>query len=72
MASNSRNYSLSNREKELAALMIEGMNNAQMAKYLCLTEGTVRNYISIIYDKLGTNDRNLAVSYLKKKLSIRE
>ncbi|MTI84941.1 MAG: response regulator transcription factor [Firmicutes bacterium] len=62
----------SNREKEIAALMVKGRNNRQIAEYLNLTEGTVKNYITVIYEKLGTNDRNMAVSYLKKYFKIRK
>lgn len=56
----------SNREKEIVALMVEGMNNRQIAGALNLTEGTIKNYITVIYDKVGINNRNMAVSYLKK------
>ena len=34
-----------------------GLSNKEIAKELCFTEGTVRNYISIILDKLSLRDR---------------
>ena len=51
---------LSEREKELGMLMAEGLSNRQIAQKLFLSEGTVKNYISEIYAKLGTNNRTKA------------
>ncbi|MFT9850268.1 response regulator [Aneurinibacillus sp. REN35] len=56
---------LSDREKEIAALMLQGMNNRQIAKTLYISEGTVKNYVSMIYAKIGTNERSKAIVYLK-------
>ncbi|MCM3568638.1 response regulator transcription factor [Neobacillus mesonae] len=52
---------LTGREKEIAALMIKGYNNKEIATRLFISEGTVRNYISVMYSKIGTNDRAKAV-----------
>lgn len=52
---------LTRREKEILALMAEGLNNSDIAARLYLSEGTVKNQVSIIYGKLGTNDRTQAV-----------
>jgi len=43
-------------EKKIILLMIEGYNNRRIASTLFMSEGTVRNYISGIYNKLGTNE----------------
>lgn len=59
----------SNREVEVARLMVEGYSNKEIASTIFITEGTVKNYISTIYDKLGTNDRVKAVNLLAKILS---
>lgn len=56
---------LSEREKEIARCLADGHNNRQISALLCITEGTVKNYISDIYSKIGTNDRNKAIEYLK-------
>jgi DNA-binding NarL/FixJ family response regulator len=53
------------REKNVVALMMEGMTNREIAGKLFMSEGTVKNYISAIYDKIGTNDRTQAVLWLK-------
>ncbi|MBO9599013.1 MAG: response regulator transcription factor [Cohnella sp.] len=53
------------REMSIIALMVEGRNNRDIAQLLFMSEGTVKNYISSIYDKIGTNDRTQAVIWLK-------
>jgi len=60
---------LSRRELEIARLMVQGASNREIADILCLTEGTTKNYISSIYNKLGTNDRAQAISRLKELLA---
>lgn len=56
------------REKEIILLMIEGKNNHEIAKILYMSVGTVKNYISIIYQKIGTNDRTKAILVLKEMI----
>ncbi|SEG23268.1 two component transcriptional regulator, LuxR family [Eubacterium ruminantium] len=53
------------REKEIAGLMVEGLSNKQIADRLYISEGTVKNYISNIYDKTGIHDRVKLVVALK-------
>ena len=50
---------LNNREKEILILMAQGMDNKQIAKQLYVGEQTIKNYVSIIYSKLGVRDRAL-------------
>ena len=49
--------SLSRRERDVAALMLRSFGNKLIAERLCLSEQTVRNYISSIYFKLDVKDR---------------
>jgi DNA-binding NarL/FixJ family response regulator len=56
------------RERRMILHMIEGSSNKQIAASLFMSEGTVRNYISVIYNKIGTNDRQAAVQRLKELL----
>lgn len=50
-------YGISEKEAEIIALVAEGMNNKEIASALYLSEGTVRNYISVILEKLNLRDR---------------
>jgi len=62
---------LSDREYEILLLVAEGLNNKEIAEKLYLSEGTVRNYISNILDKLELRDRTqLAIYYYKMKFGI--
>lgn len=55
---------IQDRELEVIRLVAKGLNNREIAKELCLSEGTVRNYLTVILDKLGLRDRTqLAVFY---------
>ena len=45
------------REKEICSLLAKGYTNRQIADTLYISEGTVKNYISSIYDKTGIHDR---------------
>jgi len=51
---------LSKREKEILKFISHGMTNAEIAQNLFLSEGTVRNYVSRILEKLQVDDRTQA------------
>lgn len=51
---------LTEREVDVLKLIARGMNNADIAQSLHLSEGTVRNYVSVILDKLNLTDRTQA------------
>jgi DNA-binding NarL/FixJ family response regulator len=57
-------------EKELDIIVqvANGLNNKEIAEKLYLSEGTVRNYISVILEKLNLRDRTqLAIFYYKNR-----
>ncbi|MBO6108690.1 MAG: response regulator transcription factor [Eubacterium sp.] len=55
---------ISDKEKDIIEAVAEGLNNKEIAGKLFLSEGTVRNYISTLLDKLELRDRTqLAVFY---------
>ena len=54
------------KEKEIITLVAEGMNNKEIAEKLFLSEGTVRNYLSSILEKLEVRDRTQLVVYYYK------
>jgi DNA-binding NarL/FixJ family response regulator len=49
--------SLTRREREVFTLIATGYDNAQIAVELHMAEHTVRNHVSMIYSKLGVQDR---------------
>jgi len=51
---------LSEREREVLGLLASGLSNAEIAHRLFLSDGTVKNYVSIIFAKLGVADRTQA------------
>lgn len=51
---------LTEREKEVLMLISHGKSNAEIAENLYLSEGTVRNYVSSILEKLDVTDRTQA------------
>jgi DNA-binding NarL/FixJ family response regulator len=51
---------LTEREKGILKLISHGMTNAEIARNLFLSEGTIRNYVSNILEKLEVNDRTKA------------
>lgn len=52
--------SLSPRELQVLRLLAMGQSNQEIARQLFLSEGTVRNYVSAIFTKLGVTDRTQA------------
>jgi DNA-binding NarL/FixJ family response regulator len=59
--------SLNEKEERILQLIAEGMSNRQIAQTLFLAEGTVKNYVSRIMEKLHANTRtSLAILSYKK------
>lgn len=56
------------KEQEMIQLVAEGLNNKEIAAAMFLGEGTVRNYLSNILEKLGLRNRTeLAIFYYKNR-----
>jgi DNA-binding CsgD family transcriptional regulator/pimeloyl-ACP methyl ester carboxylesterase len=55
--------SLSPREREVLRLITEGLGNAQIAEQLSISEKTVRNHVSNVFDKLGVWTRAQAMVF---------
>ena len=61
-------YDISEKEYEIITLVADGLSNKEIATNLYLSEGTVRNYLSSILEKLELRDRTqLAVFYYQHK-----
>jgi DNA-binding NarL/FixJ family response regulator len=59
--------SLSVREREVLTLIVEGLSNAQMAGRLGISEKTVRNHVSNLFDKLGVWTRAQAMVFARDR-----
>lgn len=61
-------FGLTQREIEVLALIGEGMNNKEISEQLFLGEGTIRNYVTVLLDKLDLRDRTqLALFYVQHR-----
>jgi two-component system response regulator DesR len=58
---------LTERETEVIGLIADGKNTKEIADELFLTNGTVRNYISVILDKLNVSNRIEAIKRFREK-----
>jgi pimeloyl-ACP methyl ester carboxylesterase/DNA-binding CsgD family transcriptional regulator len=59
--------SLSQRERTILTLLTEGLSNASIAARLSLSEKTVRNHISNVFDKLGVWSRAEAIVFARDR-----
>jgi DNA-binding NarL/FixJ family response regulator len=63
---NTANYGITEKEYEIICKIADGLSNKEIAELLFLSEGTVRNYISLILEKLSLRDRTqIAIFYYK-------
>lgn len=61
-----KDYDLTERENDILKLIAEGYSNKEIAAELFLGEGTIRNYVTALLEKLELRDRTqLAIFYLK-------
>jgi pimeloyl-ACP methyl ester carboxylesterase/DNA-binding CsgD family transcriptional regulator len=58
---------LSPREREILALIADGLGNAQIGEQLSISEKTVRNHASNIFDKLGVWTRAQAIVFARDR-----
>lgn len=59
--------SLSPREREVLALITTGLGNAEIAERLSISEKTVRNHVSNLFDKLGVWTRAQAIVFARDR-----
>ncbi|MDQ6659614.1 MAG: response regulator transcription factor [Chloroflexota bacterium] len=57
---------LTEREREILALVAQGASNRQIGEALFITEGTVKNHLSNILSKMGVRDRTQAALKAKE------
>ena len=55
---------LNDREQDILKLLSEGQTNEQIAQYLFLSIGTIKNYVSQLYRKFKVSNRSELIAYL--------
>ncbi len=55
-------HDLTDRERDVLALLIDGLNNREIGEKLVISSSTVKNHVSSILGKLGTASRTQAVA----------
>jgi DNA-binding NarL/FixJ family response regulator len=64
-----RRVLLTRRERQLVGLLVQGLKNKEIAHAMTLSEGTVKVYLTRLFQRLGVNDRfELALLALKNSL----
>ncbi len=62
-------FDLSQKDFDIIKLVADGLNNKEISEHLFLSEGTVRNYISHILEKLELRDRTQLACFYYKQLN---
>lgn len=58
---------LTDREREILALICEGRSDADMSRLLGLSQNTVRNHVASLYRKIGVNRRSAAIIWARER-----
>jgi DNA-binding NarL/FixJ family response regulator len=58
---------LTDREREVLALICQGRSDVQMGEVLNLSQNTVRNHIASLYRKIGVNRRGAAIIWARER-----
>jgi DNA-binding NarL/FixJ family response regulator len=59
---------LTDREREVLALVGQGLANKQIARRLGIREGTVKAHLTSVYQRIGVGDRTSAALWARKNL----
>jgi len=57
--------SLSEREREILGKLVSGVTNAEIGRLLFISDKTVRNQLTRIYEKLGVSSRSQAIVFAR-------
>ena len=57
---------LTTREAEIMSLLTQGLDNRAIARHLCLSEKTIKNNLSRIYEKLQVKSRTQAILFCRE------
>lgn len=67
MAGNQPGFDLSDREREVLALMVKGLNNTEISAHMIVSLSTVKHHVSNILSKLNAANRAEAVAMALQK-----
>ena len=69
---NSRPVALSRRQTQLLGLLVQGLKNREIATEMGIAEGTVKAYLTTLFEKVGARDRfELALYGMKTLRNVR-
>jgi DNA-binding NarL/FixJ family response regulator len=57
---------LTARQQQIAALLIQGMSNKEIARALAVAEGTIKNHLHVLYERLNVTSRAKLVAKLQR------
>lgn len=61
------NLQLTNKEKQIMTMLIEGYTNKMIARKLDVTQRTVERYITQLFKLLDVSSRTQAIEFVKEK-----
>jgi DNA-binding NarL/FixJ family response regulator len=65
-----RGEDLTAREREVLSLVACGLANKQIARRLCITDGTVKAHVGSIFARIGVTDRTSAAVWAERNLAV--
>ncbi len=65
-----RGEDLTVREREVLSLVARGLANKQIARQLCITDGTVKAHVGSIFARIGVTDRTSAAVWAERNLAV--
>ena len=67
-----RSFGLTQREEDVLSWVAQGKTNAETARILKISPGTVKVHLERVYQKLGVENRTAAAAFVKEGTSVRE
>lgn len=59
-----RSYQLTQREREIVLLLVQGLSNKEIAKHCYISEQTVKDHLKHVFSKVGVHHRAMLISTL--------
>jgi DNA-binding CsgD family transcriptional regulator len=68
----SKVHDLTPRERQLVAVMLDGLSTEQLARALCISPYTVKDHLKAIFDKTGVRSRRELLSHMAGRMPTRD